>query len=67
MAKKKKMKKVEKEIPTPSPATKGVPTHLHMDMERTITALDLAIVKQSERIDRLVNVLSKGNKNFKDI
>ena len=34
---------------------RGVPPHLHVDMERTITALDLAIVKQAERIDRLVN------------
>ncbi len=47
----------------------SVPTHLHVDMERTITALDLHVVKQGDRIndtnkriDRLVDAISRAKK-----
>ncbi len=76
MAKKVKKKKlISRAVLTPAMIQKNeevkapVPTHLHIDIERTITALDLHMVKQKDRIDelnkridRLVDAISKAKK-----
>lgn len=63
----KKAIKVEKEIPVPAKVPNDVPCHLHIDMEKTITALDLLAVKRDQRIidtnkriDRMVDAISRS-------
>ncbi len=63
MAKKKKMKKVEKEIPVPNVKPKWREINLAEELNGFVDRIE----SLEQRIDRLVNVLSKGNKNFKDI